>query len=93
MWRSHSDINPDGFAIYLTMRYTFGAICALRHEKEDLYHIAFAKQIYRNRQYVDYIAFCVSKIYHLKFNLFFWLYNLTTVNPKNRIDRLFSFCL
>ena len=26
------------------MRYTFGAICALRHEKEDLYHIAFAKQ-------------------------------------------------
>ena len=23
------DINPDGFSIYLSMRYTFGAICAV----------------------------------------------------------------
>ena len=28
VWLCHSDINPDGFAIYLTMRYACGAICA-----------------------------------------------------------------
>ena len=34
------DINPCRFAIYLTMRYTFGAICALWHEKTRIYIIS-----------------------------------------------------
>ena len=59
MWLRHSDINPDGFAIYLTMRYTFGAICAWRHAKKDLYHIALSV--------AKHIAFCETKyIAHTK---------------------------
>ena len=50
MWRSHSDINPDGFA---TMRYTYGAIYAVGTSKKDLYHIVLSV--------AKYIAFCEAK--------------------------------
>ena len=39
VWRSHSDINPDGFAIYRWCDISDNAICALRHEIIRIYII------------------------------------------------------
>lgn len=49
---------------YNSLRCTFGAIYAVGTRYKDSYHIAFAKQIYHNRQYFDYIARALASISH-----------------------------
>lgn len=50
------DINPDGFAKNLTMRYACGAICALRYARKDLYHIALSVAKHIAFYEIKYIA-------------------------------------